>query len=226
MDLGRMLGAVLGGAALPPGRRPAAARRGSGPFGLTQAETRQIGRALGALATVAAEALARSPRPAPAPPPSPPPAGAAPGTPVPPVAPPRRLPETAPRPAPPAPLAEQAEARLILSAMIAAAKADGALDREERQAIAAQLDAAGLTGPERDAVLAEFDRPASVEDLARAARDPMLAAQLYAAAFVAMGEISPAERAWLDRLGAALRLDAAARSTMEARLGGERPCSP
>jgi uncharacterized membrane protein YebE (DUF533 family) len=225
MDLGRILGAVLNGAARPPRRRAPAARRGSGPFGLTQTETRQIGRALGALATVAAEALAKSQRPAPPPPPAP--GDSAPGKPVPPPAPPRRLPDTAPRPAPapPAPLAEQAEAKLILRAMIAAAKADGALDREERQAIAAQLDAAGLTGPERDVVLAEFDRPAGIEELARAARDPMLAAQLYAAAFVAMGEISPAERAWLDRFGAALRLDAAARSTMEARLGGERPWS-
>jgi uncharacterized membrane protein YebE (DUF533 family) len=104
--------------------------------------------------------------------------------------------------------------------MVAAAKADGTLDREERQAIATQLDAAGLTGPERDEVLAEFDRPASVEELAKSARDPMLAAQLYAAAFVAAGEITPAERAWLDRFATALKLDAAARHSIEARLGG------
>ncbi len=48
----------------------------------------------------------------------------------------------------------------------------------------------------------------------------MLAAQLYAAAFAAAGEVSAAERAWLDRLAKALRLDAAASAAIEARLGG------
>jgi uncharacterized membrane protein YebE (DUF533 family) len=222
LDLGRIFGAVLGGAAQPPRRRAAGTgtrRAASGPFGLTQTETRQIGRALGALAGIAAEALAKSKQPAPAPQ-APRPAGAS--APSRPVAPTRRLPEVAaPKPpAAPGPSAEQAEARLILRAMVAAAKADGTLDREERQAIATQLDAAGLTGPERDEVLAEFDRPASVEELAKSARDPMLAAQLYAAAFVAAGEITPAERAWLDRFATALKLDAAARHSIEARLGG------
>lgn len=229
MDLGRIFGAVLNGAAQPPRRRASGGstrRAASGPFGLTQTETRQIGRALGALAGIAAEALSKSAKPAPAPAPAPqvprPTGASAPGQPVPPAAPARRLPEvTAPK-APPAPepSAEQAEARLILRAMIAAAKADGALDREERQAIARQLDAAGLTGPERDQVLAEFDRPATVEELAKSARDPMLAAQLYAAAFVAVGDITAAERAWLDRFAIALKLDGAARDKIEARLGG------
>lgn len=229
MDFGRIFGAVLGGAAAPPRRRAAApARRGTGPFGLTQTETRQIGRALGALATVAAEAMAQSRQPAPAPAPAP--AKTSARAPAPtsdrPAAPVRRIPETraeAPPPAPapsPTPGAESAEARLILRAMIAAAKADGALDREERQAIARQLDAAGLSGPERDQVLADFDNPATPEALAREARDPMLAAQLYAAAFAAAGEVSEAERSWLDRLGAALKMDPAARSVIERRLGG------
>jgi uncharacterized membrane protein YebE (DUF533 family) len=226
LDLGRIFGAVLEGAAQPPRRRTAGRSRrraASGPFGLTQTETRQIGRALGALAGVAAEALSKSAKSAPAPAPQVPrPTGAsAPARPVPPAAPARRLPEVAAPKAPPTPdpSAEQAEARLILRAMIAAAKSDGALDREEREAIARQLDAAGLTGPERDQVLAEFDNPASVEDLAKSARDPMLAAQLYAAAFVAVGDIAPAERNWLDRFALALKLDGSAREKIEARLG-------
>ena len=83
-----------------------------------------------------------------------------------------------------------------------------------------QLDGAGLSASERDHVLADFDHPASIEDLARGARDPMLAAQLYAAAFGAAGELNPEERAWLDRLGMALRLDKAAIAAIERRLGG------
>ncbi|MBY0336851.1 MAG: tellurite resistance TerB family protein, partial [Acetobacteraceae bacterium] len=111
-------------------------------------------------------------------------------------------------------------ARLLLRAMIAAARADGQVDAGERRAIAAQLDAAGLSAAERDAVLRDFDNPATPDELAREARDPMLAAQLYAAAVAAAGEISAGERAWLDRLATGLKLDQAARRAIESRLGG------
>ncbi|MBX9753009.1 MAG: tellurite resistance TerB family protein [Roseococcus sp.] len=216
MDFGRIFGAVLHGAAQPPRRRAGPSRRASGPFGLTQTETRQIGRALGALAGIAADALSKSSEaPAPAKPQSAP----APSRPAPPA---RRLPEVAPKapPAPPAASAEHAEARLMLRAMIAAARADGVVDRAERTAIAAQLDAAGLSAAERDQVLADFDAPATIEQLSDAARDPILRAQLYAAAFAAAGEISAGERAWLDRLALALKLQPAARKAIEDRLGG------
>jgi uncharacterized membrane protein YebE (DUF533 family) len=122
-------------------------------------------------------------------------------------------------PEPQAPSAEEAEALLLVRAMIAAAKADGAVDAAERQGIAAQLDAAGLSAEERDFVLADFDRPLSPEALAREATDPMLRARLYAAAFAGAGEVTPAERAWLDSLARALRLDQAAVTAIEGRLG-------
>lgn len=214
MDFGRILGAVLNGAAQRP--RARSTRRSTGPLGMNRTETRQVGRAIGTLATIAIEALSRPSEPAPRPfPQEPEPQRRSP---------PRRIPDVTPR-EPPAQIefstsVETAEARLLLRAMIAAARADGTVDREERAAIAKQLDSAGLTPTERDHVLADFDRPASIEDLARGARDPMLAAQLYAAAFGAAGELSPDERAWLDRLGMALRLDKAAIAAIERRLGG------
>ena len=222
MDFGRIFGAVLSGAAAPPRRRASRAR---GPFGMTQTETRQIGRALGALAGIAAEALSKSIPEAPArrAPVDPThdkfnPTGSAPSRPIEPA---RRIPETMARPEPVNPAsAEHAEARLLLRAMIAAARADGITDRAERAAIAAQLDAAGLSAAERDEVLADFDKPASVEQLADGARDPILRAQLYAAAFAAAGEVSAEERAWLTRLATALKLEPAARTAIEHRLGG------
>ena len=213
MDFGRIFGAVLSGAAQPPRRRTS--RRASGPFGMTQAETRQIGRALGALAGIAAEALSKPAEPSPVR------GKVEPAQASKPIEPTRRLPEVAPRPAaPPPPSAEHAEARLLLRAMIAAARADGVVDRAERTAIAAQLDAAGLSATERDQVLADFDAPASIEQLAQGARDPILKAQLYAAAFAAVGEVSEAERAWLDRLAQALKLQPTACRAIEERLGG------
>jgi hypothetical protein len=116
------------------------------------------------------------------------------------------------------PSAETAEALLMLRAMIAAAKADGAIDAEERGRIAAQLDGAGLSAAARDAVLADFDKPLAPTALAKLASDPMLAAQLYAAAVVGAGEIAAAERAWLDEFAKALKLDRAAAAAIEARL--------
>jgi tellurite resistance protein len=116
------------------------------------------------------------------------------------------------------PSAESAEALLMLRAMIAAAKADGAIDAEERARIAAQLDGAGLSAKARDAVLADFDKPQSPAALAKLASDPMLAAQLYAAAVVGAGDIAAAERAWLDDFAKALKLDRAATAAIEARL--------
>jgi len=229
MDFGRILGALVQGAAAPP--RRGAAPRGRGAMGMTATETRQLGRVLGGLAEAAMEAVKASPAPSPAPRPAPAPAPlpAKPAGRVRDTAPAPRLPQTGPSPWSPrapapvqptaAPRAEQAEAMLLTQAMIAAARADGVTDAAERAVIARQLDAAGLSAAERDHVLASFDTPMTPEALAREASDPMLRAQLYAASVAAMGEINPPERDWLDRLGAALKLDSAARASIEKRLG-------
>jgi hypothetical protein len=242
MDMNRVLGALLGGAAQPPRRR----RRTTQPaFGGSRGGNAQLGRALAALAGVAIEAMTRGSNAPSAPPPAPShggtgrapsplrmPAPAAPQREAP------RMPSTGsspwgtkpassgplqPEPAyegtPEGPSAEEAEALLLVRAMVAAAQADGAIDAAERRAIAAQLDAAGLTAEERDFVLADFDRPLTVEALAREATDPMLRARLYAAAVAGAGSLTPAERAWLDALAKALRMDKAAAAAIEARLG-------
>jgi uncharacterized membrane protein YebE (DUF533 family) len=128
---------------------------------------------------------------------------------------------TTPQPQAPEPQAsaEDAEALLILRAMISCAKADGSLDAAERGAIAAQLDEAGLDQAERDLVLAEFAAPAGVAEIAAAVTDPVLAAQVYAAAFLGAGEVAAAERAWLSAFAAASGLDPRAAAEIERRLG-------
>ncbi|MCZ8279452.1 MAG: DUF533 domain-containing protein [Acetobacteraceae bacterium] len=234
-DLGRVIGAVLGGGAAPRRRSPTRSRSRA------TASNAQLGRALAGLAGIAIEALRRSqtapPAPA-APPPRPvPPSGkggggfdwAGPARPAPASPGPWGKAPGAAKPAadPWAPItaepeeepsAETAEALLMLRAMIAAAKADGAIDAEERGRIAAQLDGAGLSAAARDTVLADFDKPLAPTALAKLASDPMLAAQLYAAAVVGAGEIAAAERAWLDEFAKALKLDRAAAAAIEARL--------
>ena len=230
MDLGRVLGALLGGAAQPPRRR----RRSTPSLLNSRSGNAQLGRAIGAIAGVAIEAMMRGSQGQSAPQPAPTPAPRRDSTPwnvPPPPAPARRMPQAgaspwsvptpAPAPEPEAmtPDAEDAEGLLLIRAMVAAARADGALDAGERRAIAGQLDAAGLDAAERDFVLADFDKPMTVEALAREASDPMLKARLYAAAVAGAGTISPGERAWLDSLAKALRLDKAAAAAIEERLG-------
>ncbi|MCA3390422.1 MAG: DUF533 domain-containing protein [Roseomonas sp.] len=252
-DLGRVIGAVLGGGTAPRRRSPTPSRSRA------TASNAQLGRALAGLAGIAIEALRRSqtapPAPA-APPPRPASSGkggggfdwAGPARQAPVSAPPvKKAPGQgglkdapasagpwgkAPGAAKPAadpwapvaaepeeePSAETAEALLMLRAMIAAAKADGAIDAEERGRIATQLDGAGLSAAARDTVLADFDKPLAPTALAKLASDPMLAAQLYAAAVVGAGEIAAAERAWLDEFAKALKLDRAAAAAIEARL--------
>ena len=232
-DLGGVLGAVLGGG--KPARRPRGAARGQ----------QDLGRALAMLAGAAIEAMAKSQQPAPPPPPgrgaqgpwgAPPPAKPAPAKSLPAGGPPRTgpwgsAPAGKPRPAetwspvpgvpaPPPISAEDREGLLMLRAMIAAAKADGHVDATERARIAEQLESAGLGAAARDAVLAEFDRVTPPEALAREARDPMLAAQLYAAAVAGAASIEGAERAWLDAFAQALRLDRAAVEAIERRIRG------
>jgi uncharacterized membrane protein YebE (DUF533 family) len=230
MDLNRVLGALLGGAAQPPRRR----RRTSPATSLLGGRSTEAraARAIGALAGAAIGAWMQTrnapAEPAPAPPPRPRDVAAPAPRPRDVAAPARRLPDAgaspwakpaaAPPPEPEGPDAEDAEALLLVRAMIAGAKADGRVDPAERAAIAAQLDAAGLSAEERDFVLVDFDRPLTPEALAREAADPMLRARLYAAAVAGVGEISPPERAWLDALAKALRLDKAAAAAIEERL--------
>ncbi|NKC34358.1 tellurite resistance TerB family protein [Roseomonas sp. BU-1] len=189
----------------------------------------QLARGLATLAGVAIEAMTREQR-QPAPPrpagrvraPDLPPDPAT--RPVPRPATPWRLPQTGGAMAPAAPpaaaaSAEDAEPLLLVRTMVAAAQADGVVEAAEREAIAEQLDAAGLSAAERDLVLADFDTPLAPEALAAEAQDPMLRARLYAAAVAGMDDISAPERAWLDRLRQALGLDPQAAATIEEKLG-------
>ncbi|GGJ13109.1 DUF533 domain-containing protein [Neoroseomonas lacus] len=237
-DLGGVLGAMLGGTAATRGTR----RRG-GKQDLNRALAMLAGAAIEAM-TKPQQPAPPPPRPRtakpttgwddavptrkPAPtrasvPPSGSPWGTPPTTKPAPTKPARATDAWSPTPGtpPPPPIAaEDREALLMLRAMIAAAKADGLVDADERARIADQLDAAGLTPAGRDTVLAQFEQTATPEALAREATDPMLAAQLYAAAVAGTATIEGAERAWLDTFAKALRLDRAATEAIERRIRG------
>jgi uncharacterized membrane protein YebE (DUF533 family) len=96
---------------------------------------------------------------------------------------------------------------LILRAMIAAAACDGAIDNEERSRIVGGLQNAGLVVYSAKFLDDEFAKPASVADLAAAAKTDAVKAQVYTAARIAIDPDSMKEKAFLMNLAVSLGLD-------------------
>lgn len=97
------------------------------------------------------------------------------------------------------------QAKLMIRAMIQAAKADGEIDAEERAKI---LDHLGDASDEEIAfVEAELDGPIDISALASAATDATKA-QVYSAALMVISVDTEAEKQYLANLAAALGLEA------------------
>ena len=116
----------------------------------------------------------------------------------------------------PAPQAE-AHGRVLLKAMIAAAKSDGHLDERERQLVEAELTRSEADPAVRTWVEAELRRPVEPADVAAGATTPELAAEVYLASVLVVDETGTMERAYLDALARELRLDDGLRRQLEAR---------
>ncbi len=97
--------------------------------------------------------------------------------------------------------------RLVLRAMIAAARADGRIDGAEMDRIVSRLSAEGVTEEDRAFVEAELDRPADPEALAAEASSPEVATEVYLASLLAIDVDHAAETAYLRRLATALGLE-------------------
>lgn len=110
----------------------------------------------------------------------------------------------------------ESNAKLMIKAMIQAAKADGEIDAEEQTKILAALKDAP---PEELAfVKAEIAAPVDVMALAQDTAEAMKA-QVYSTSLMAIRVDSPAEIAYLQQLSAALGLDAATRDRVHAAMG-------
>jgi uncharacterized membrane protein YebE (DUF533 family) len=99
--------------------------------------------------------------------------------------------------------------KLLLRAMISAAKADGDIDQAEMQKIIGKVGAGGVTEDEKAFVMAEMRAPLDLDALAASVSGPAQAAEVYAASLLAIDIDSEAERQYLRDLAKALRLDAA-----------------
>jgi uncharacterized membrane protein YebE (DUF533 family) len=140
----------------------------------------------------------------------------------------------APAPAPaqdafiPAPSDAQAHEELgktLVRAMIAAAKADGKIDGDEKEAIFAKLESMALSSAEKAWVFDELSSPLDINAVVARADTPAHAAEIYAASLVAITADTASERAYLDVLASKLKLDPALVAEIH-KAAGEKPLEP
>jgi uncharacterized membrane protein YebE (DUF533 family) len=101
------------------------------------------------------------------------------------------------------------DALLFARAMVAAASADGPLDAIERKRIVEALSQAGIDPQSTRWLEDELASPAGVEDIADRVQTPEKAAQVYAAARLAIDPDTRQEREFLRQLAESLDLDPA-----------------
>ena len=113
---------------------------------------------------------------------------------------------------------KQRHARAILKAMIAAAKADGHVDDAERDRLHEAVDTLALDAEDKAFLFDELRAPLDLDAVASEATTPELAAELYVASLFMTDETDAAERAYLDRLAAALKLEPSLARQIEAEV--------
>ncbi|WP_285960974.1 tellurite resistance TerB family protein [Pseudomonas tohonis] len=114
----------------------------------------------------------------------------------------------------PAPQAEQ-HSQAVLKALVAAAKADGHVDARERQLIEGELGKLTQDAELRSWLELELNKPLDPADVARAARTPEMAAEMYLASVLMVDEEHFMERAYLDELARQLKLDPDLKAELE-----------
>ena len=95
----------------------------------------------------------------------------------------------------------------LVSAMIAAAKADGQIDSAEQDAIFAKIDELGLSNDEKAFLMDQLRRPLDIDSLVALAENKEQAVELYVASLMAIEVDDPAEQGYLNMLAARLKLE-------------------
>lgn len=111
----------------------------------------------------------------------------------------------------------EVHSRLMLVAMVAAAKADGHVDAQERSLIDAELQRQAANVQDRDWLAHELQRPLDPAEVAKAAVGPVQAAEMYLASLLVADDTSFMERAYLDELARQLRLPDSLKRDLEAQ---------
>jgi len=118
---------------------------------------------------------------------------------------------------PPAPVANaDTESRVVLRAVLAAARVDGHIDERERALIDQEIVRHGGEGSLRTWVETELHTPLDPQVIAaEVAGDKLLASEVYLASALVIGESGFLERTYLDHLAEHLGLDAELKQRLE-----------
>ena len=103
--------------------------------------------------------------------------------------------------------AQEQLGKTLVRAMIAAAKADGKIDGDEKEAIFTKLETMSLSAEEKAWVFDELSSPLDINAVVARADTPEHASEIYAASLVAITADTASERAYLDALATKLKLD-------------------
>ncbi|MCW2267862.1 Inner membrane protein YebE [compost metagenome] len=114
---------------------------------------------------------------------------------------------------PPAQVEQHSQA--ILKALVAAAKSDGHVDERERALIEGEFVKLSSDQELQHWLHDELNKPLDPADVARAARTPEMAAEMYIASVMLVDEEHFMERAYLDELARQLKLDPALKTELE-----------
>ena len=114
--------------------------------------------------------------------------------------------------------AAQKRSEALMQAMITAARADGHVDDDEMTLITQQINNLGLEQDVTRFLLSEMSKPVDVARIAALADSPESAAELYIASAMVVDMDDAVERSYLDKLAAAMNLDAQLVAQLEAPL--------
>lgn len=108
----------------------------------------------------------------------------------------------------------------LVRAMIAAARADGHIDDEERARIIDKLAVSGIDDDEQSFVRAELAKPVDLDSIVGAARTEAQRVELYTASRLAIEPRTRAERGYMDMLAGRLQLPDPLVDHIEATIAG------
>ncbi len=121
-----------------------------------------------------------------------------------------------------APQGEAEFALTLVRAMIAAARADGKIDGEERGRIADRVKLAGMDEEAGDFLVHELERPVDLDALVASAHTEAQRVELYTASRLAIEPETRAERGYLDMLAGRLQLPDALVDHIEATVSSAK----
>lgn len=99
------------------------------------------------------------------------------------------------------------DAVLLIRAMIAAANADGVIDKEENSRILKKLETVDLSDQEHSFIVKELLSPAGAEDIVAQVKSPEMAKMVYTVSLLAIEVDTDAERTYMKTLAQQLSLN-------------------